>query len=238
MSAQPASRAIPRNRSGRITVPTASESGSTRPCGRHQSTLAVAKKVWTGSPAVRVSSTRSSMTITVPPAATARRAAAIAATGCAMSCTHSKKSDQVVAPVAVPAGGVDDVEGDPVGDSGVRGVAAGPADRLLVGVVPVDVQVRVRLGQLDRGPAQAAADVGDPRRTTAVAEQRLDVGDLRDPLGDQLVDEGGPVQRRLRLDRVRAVGRVGHAGAGAERRRAARASPRKPPARRAASPPR
>jgi hypothetical protein len=48
-----------RNRLGRITVPTASESGSTRPCGRHQITLAVAKNVSVGSPALSVSATRS-----------------------------------------------------------------------------------------------------------------------------------------------------------------------------------
>ena len=75
-----------------ITVPTASESGSTRPCGRHHSTLAVAKNVWTGSPTVGASSTRSSMTITVPPSARAALACAIAVTGWAMSCTHSKNT--------------------------------------------------------------------------------------------------------------------------------------------------
>jgi hypothetical protein len=42
MSDQPASRAMRRNRLAGITVPTASESGSTLPCGRHHSTFETA----------------------------------------------------------------------------------------------------------------------------------------------------------------------------------------------------
>ena len=41
-----------------------------------------------------------------------------------------EEHDQVVAALAVPARGVDDVEVDPVRDPGVRGVAASPGDRL------------------------------------------------------------------------------------------------------------
>ena len=49
------------------------------------------------------------------------------------------------------------------------------------------------------------------------SSRAADLGDLRDPLGDQLVDEGGSIQGRLRLDRILAVGRVRHPVSGAER---------------------
>ena len=59
------------------------------------------------------------------------------------------------------AGDVDDLELHAVADAGFGGVLAGGGDRRLVVVEAVDPNLREGLGQGDRRPALAAADLGD-----------------------------------------------------------------------------
>jgi len=112
--------------------------------------------------------------------------------------------------------GVDHLKGDAVTDSGVGCVASGPADRVLVDVVAVDVDVRKRFRQLDGRPTHAAADVGHPCRVLGVLQAGVHVRDGGQPRRRQLVHERRPVQRGLGLDGLDAIPRVGHSGAGAE----------------------
>ena len=71
-------------------------------------------------------------------------------------------------------------------------VLARAVDRPLVDVVPVDGRLRVGERDRDRGPAGAAADIGNP---PAGAQRIVDAGQLRDPLAAQL----GQEQRAVRV---------------------------------------
>ena len=120
-------------------------------------------------------------------------------------------------PVGRGVAEVADLHGDPVGDAVGDGVAAGGSDRGVVVVEPVDAQVAERLGQFDGRPAGAAAEVADPCRTAGVGQSGVHVGDLRQPLGGEGVDEGGVGDRRagaVRVDQGRQYPADGGQGAG------------------------
>jgi hypothetical protein len=112
-------------------------------------------------------------------------------------------------------GGVADLEGDPVADSGAVGVVPGVGDRGLVGVDAVHPQHRERSGQGDAGPAEAAADVEHPGR--AAGQHRVQVGDRRQPGLRELVGERGPVEAALAVPYVVAVAGEADPGAVPER---------------------
>jgi hypothetical protein len=105
-------------------------------------------------------------------------------------------------------GGVGDGEADAVGDAGLRRIAARRLDRGRIDVEPVDAQPGVPPRQRDRRPALAAPQLGD---RAAGPQPRVDVGDLRQPLLDELVGERGPVEAALGV--LHGVGAVGDAAA-------------------------
>jgi hypothetical protein len=83
-----------------------------------------------------------------------------------------KEQDQVVATVTIRARCVDDVKTDAVRDACVGSVSASPGDRLLICVVPIDAKMGVRLGELDRSPAEADAGSGTASSLAAAKSNR------------------------------------------------------------------
>ena len=84
------------------------------------------------------------------------------------------------------------LERHPVADARLRGLLAGQLDRLGVVVRADDRAARVRL-------ASSTVDEPSPQPTSATLrarrQLRLDPVERRDPVGDQLGDVAGPVER-------------------------------------------
>ena len=103
-------------------------------------------------------------------------------------------------------GRVGDFEADPVADTGLGGVLAGGRDGRLVEVVAMDDHVREGAADGDGGDAFAAADLGDAHGLAA-SQAGVDLGQGREPVLQEVVDEDGPGERRLQVvDGVAAYG--------------------------------
>ena len=129
--------------------------------------------------------------------------------------------DEVVAARGLPAASVGGhQEMDAVRHALVTRARAGPLDRSGVDVDAVDARPGIVPGEPDRRPARAAADIGD---AAAGGEARRDIGQRRDPLGQEVL-EMRSVERLLGLDDVGAVVGPVDAGAASGTPRADRAS--------------
>jgi len=110
-------------------------------------------------------------------------------------------------------GGVLSVELDAVADTASGGVLGCASHGGGIEVVAIDGDVWVALGDADGGPAHAAADIGDA--SARLLKAGVEIGELGEVLGGELVEEHGSVRVALRFAHVVAVVVPGDAGAGA-----------------------